>query len=112
MNVEVSVLISVVTVLVSIVSVTFAIHHGLKKNKKEDMKDIEERVKGDTRINMKLDEIVSDVKDVKIDLSSLRDEIKLHNDRLIKVEESTKSAHHRLNMLEKRLNEKEGNNYD
>ena len=31
----------------------------------------------------------------------------MHNDRIIKVEESCKQAHHRLNGLEERLNGKE-----
>ena len=97
-----------ITVLISAVSVAFAIFFGLKNSRRADTKDIEERVKGDTRINMKLDEIVSDVKDVKAELTSMRQDIKSLGDRMIKVEESCKSAHHRLDTVEKRLNEKEG----
>lgn len=96
-----------ITVLISAVSVAFAVYFGLKNSKRADTKDIEERVKGDTRINMKLDEIVSDVKDVKSELVSMRQDIKSHNDRLIKVEESCKSAHHRLDSIERRIVDKE-----
>ena len=96
-----------ITVLISAVSVAFAVFFGLKNSRRADTKDIEERVKGDTRINMKLDEIVSDVKDVKAELTSMRQDIKTLNDRMIKAEESIKSAHHRLNTLESRINEKE-----
>ena len=97
-----------ITVLISAVSVAFAVYFGLKNSRRADTKDIEERVKGDTRINMKLDVISSDTKEIRSELSSMRDDIKQHNDRLIKVEESCKSAHHRLDSVEKRLNEKEG----
>ena len=38
----------------------------------------------------------------------MRDDIKSHNDRLIKVEESAKQAHHRLDGIEDRLNGKDG----
>ena len=97
-----------ITVLISAVSVAFAVYFGLKNSRRADTKDIEERVKGDTRINMKLDVISSDTKEIRSELSSMRDDIKQHNDRLIKVEESCNSAHHRLDSVEKRLNEKEG----
>ena len=97
-----------ITVLISAVSVAFAIFFGLKNSRRADTKDIEERVKGDTRINMKLDIISSDTKEIRQELSSMREDIKSHNERLIKVEESCKSAHHRLDTVEKRLNEKEG----
>ena len=44
--------------IVSIVSVAFSIFFGLKNNKRTDTKDIEERVKENTRINLKLDDII------------------------------------------------------
>ena len=90
--------------LISLVSVTFSVYFGLKNNKRTDTKDIEEKVKENTRINMKLDDIGQTAKDIKLELSSVREEIKSHNDRLIKVEESVKSAHHRLDGVEERIN--------
>ena len=54
-----------VALLVSVVSVSFAIFFGLKSNKRADIKDIEERVKENTRINMKLDESINIGKDTK-----------------------------------------------
>ena len=80
---------------------------GLKNNKRTDTKDIEERVKDNTRINVKLDDIGQDTKEIKSEISSMREDIKMHNDRIIIVEESCKQAHYRLNGLEERLNGKE-----
>lgn len=97
-----------IALLISIVSVCFSVFFGLKNNKRSDTKDIEERVKENTRINMKLDNIASNTTEIKNEVSEMRREINSHGDRIIKVEESVKSAHHRLDGLEKRLNGEEG----
>ena len=96
-----------IALLISIVSVCFSVFFGLKNNKRSDTKDIEERVKENTRINMKLDNIASNTTEIKNEVSEMRREINSHGDRIIKVEESVKSAHHRLDGLEKRLNGEE-----
>ena len=44
-----------IALLISIVSVCFSVFFGLKNTKRSDTKDIEERVKDNKRINMKLD---------------------------------------------------------
>lgn len=101
-----------IALLISIVSVCFSVFFGLKNNKRSDTKDIEERVKDNTRINMKLDNIASNTTEIKNEISEMRKEINLHGDRIIKVEESVKSAHHRLDGLEKRLNGEEKRDND
>lgn len=101
-----------IALLISIVSVCFSVFFGLKNNKRSDTKDIEERVKDNTRINMKLDNIASNTTEIKNEVSEMRKEINLHGDRIIKVEESVKSAHHRLDGLEKRLNGEEKRDND
>lgn len=93
-----------VAYLISIVSLAFSVFFGLKNNKRTDTKDIEERVKDNTRINMKLDAIADTMQEIKTELSSMRDEINSHNDKIIMLESSLKSAHHRLDTLEERLN--------
>ena len=42
----------------------------------------------------RLDDIGQDTKEIKSEISSMREDIKMHNDRIIKVEESCKQAHH------------------
>lgn len=93
--------------LISIVSVAFSIFFGMKNNKRSDTKEIEERVKTDTIINTKLDNIVSTMQDVKNEIASMRNDIQSHNDRLIKVEESVKQAHKRLDEITLRLDGKD-----
>ncbi|MGN0378535.1 MAG: hypothetical protein ACI4EU_02995 [Butyrivibrio sp.] len=97
-------IISIVSVCISLTAVICTIYNSKRGNKRTDVKDIEEKVKAEARTDMKLDMINSTVQDIKSDVSSLREEIKSHNDRLIKVEESVKQAHHRLNTIEDRIN--------
>ena len=93
-----------VAVLISIVSVAFSVYFGLKNNKRSDSKEIEDRVKDNTRINMKLDNINSTVQDIKSEITSMRTDIKSHNDRIIMLEESCKQAHKRIDELNNRMN--------
>ena len=90
--------------LISIVSLAFSVFFGLKSSKHTDTKDIEERVKDNTRINMKLDAIAGTTQEIKSEISSMREEINKHNDKIIKLEQSLKAAHHRLDTLEERMN--------
>lgn len=93
-----------VALIISIVSVVFSVFFGLKNNRRTDTKDMEERVKENTRINFKLDNIGQTTQEIKTEISSMREDIKSHNDRIIKLEESCKSAHHRIDMLSERIN--------
>lgn len=88
-------------IIISVLSLSFSVFIGLKNSKRTDTKDIEERVKENTRINMKLDGITSNTAEIKAELSEMRKEINSHDSRLVKIEESVKSAHHRIDGIEK-----------
>jgi hypothetical protein len=101
-----------IAVIISIISVAFSVFFGLftlgfnlKNNKKSDNAELTERVKENTRINMKLDTISSNTTEIKNEVTEMRKELNSHDNRIIKVEESVKSAHHRIDGLEARLNE-------
>lgn len=96
-----------VTVLISAVSVAFAIFFGLKNNRRADTKDIEERTKDMVAVNLKLDFISKQTNEIKEQISSLVKEVQNHGVKIAELEQSAKSAHHRLDAIEKRLNEKE-----
>lgn len=97
-----------VALLLSVVSVAFSIFFGLKNNRRSDTKEIEERVRENTKINMKLDNIALNTSDIKNELSAMKKDVSGHEERIIKVEDSAKSAHHRIDGIEDRLNCKEG----
>ena len=94
---------SIIAIIISFASLCFAVWIGLKGTKRTDVKDIEERAKENARINYKLDEITSNTRDIKNDITSIANDVRQHNDRLIIVEQSCKSAHKRLDLLEKHL---------
>lgn len=85
-----------ITILVSVVSVAFAIYFGLKSNRRSDVKEIEERAANNAKVNMKLDTISVAVNDIKYDITATRNEVKDLRERVVSVEQSAKSAHHRL----------------
>ena len=85
-----------ITVLISAVSVAFAIFFGLKSNRRDDVKNIEEKATRDATIMIKLDAISNDVKYIKNDMSNINEKVELIDKRVTIVEQSTKSAHKRL----------------
>lgn len=101
-----------VAIIISIISVTFSIFFGIvslvlniKNNRRTDNSDLEDRVRENTRINMKLDAISSNTKDIKDEVVEMRKELNSHDNRIIKVEESVKSLYHRVDEMATRLNE-------
>lgn len=96
-----------VTILISVISVAFAIFFGLSNYKRGNVKDLTEKVKDDTRFEMKLDEIGRNVSDIKYDISATKKEVQELSNKLIAVEASTKSAHRRLDMFEQKKHEDE-----
>lgn len=91
-----------VSVLISGIAAAFAIYFGLKNNQRADVKDIEEKAARDAKINIKLDDISSDVKDIKYDVSATNKKVEEIDRRVVVVEQSTKSAHHRIDRIEGR----------
>lgn len=101
------IIISIIGVFISAVSVTTVIYFNSKNSKHTDEKEIRERIEEQTRVNLKLDEINRNTTDIKYDVSAVKKDVQAHGERLIKVEESVKSAHHRLDTLENRINKEE-----
>lgn len=74
---------------------------GYLTYKKNDTKDIEHNASEKTLLSTKLDYISKGVDDIRLDIKAQDKSIKDLTVRLVKCEESTKSAHHRLDTLEK-----------
>lgn len=88
MNLDVSIIIAVIGCAIGI--------WGFFRNKDKDSRD-EGSILADIKyIQRGVDNIQLDIKEHNRTLSE-------HNDRLIKVEESVKSAHHRLDSIEDKL---------
>ena len=102
MTIEVS-----TAIIISVLSLGFSVFMGLKSKKRTDTKDIEDRVKENTRINMKLDAILDTINEMKDERSEMTKKLSEHDSRISKIESSVSSAHHRLDGMEERLNGKE-----
>lgn len=101
-----------VALLISIVSVAFSVFFGLKNSKKSDQKEIADRIARDTRTDMKLDEISSNVRDVKETVKNIQNDIKDHEGRIVKLEASYKAEHKRLDEIFSMAELKTGGNHD
>lgn len=88
-----------ITIIISAISVSFAIFFGLKSNKRADNKDIADTASNNAIINMKLDTIGDNVKEIKTSVAETKKQVIDMDKRLVKVEESAKSAHHRLDAI-------------
>ena len=88
------------SLLLSGASVAFAIFFGISNKKRNDKKDAEqeteERATANTLMMAKLENIADDVKDIKRDYKETREEMQNLRDRVLKVEQSLKSYHKRL----------------
>ena len=88
--------------LISGVSVAFAIYQGvtnMKRNKENDDRKDASRL---TTVIIKLETIGSGIVEIKNEMSSVKCDIKEDRERIIKVEEAIKSFHKRLDALEAR----------
>lgn len=89
-----------VSLLISGVSVAFAIYFGICSKQRNDKKDTQEeterRAENDTMVVVKLENIADDIKDIKRESRENREEMKQLRERVVIVEQSLKSYHKRL----------------
>ena len=92
-----------VSLVISILSVGFAIFAGvtnMKRNKEcDDKKESAEL----TTVIVKLENINNDTKDIKNELRSIRTEVSDLRERVTIAEQAAKSLHHRVDKIEERI---------
>lgn len=94
-----------IALLISVLSVGFAIYFGFKSTKRADTTEVEQKAIESATINVKLDTIAGDVRDIKYDMTAVKKDVQGLTERMIVVEQSTKSAHHRIDEIAKREDE-------
>lgn len=92
-----------ISVLVSVVSVCFAVFTGVINLKRNKSADDKKEATETTAVIVKLENIGSDIKDIKNELRSVRQEVRELNDRTIIAEQAVKSLHKRVDMHEERM---------
>lgn len=88
--------------VVTIVNIAIAITTFLKNNKKETKQETKEEVASITKIDTKLDVISKNVDEIRLDNKEISRSLNTLAERVTAVEQSTKSAHHRIDLLETR----------
>jgi len=89
-----------VAVLISGISLAFAIFSGisnLKRNQKADDKNEASQL---TTVIVKLENIGNGITEIKAEMTNVKNDLKETRERIIKVEESAKQAHKRLDTFE------------
>ena len=93
--------------LISFAGVAISALLGWKNNKRSDTKDIEERTRERTELNVKLDFIASNMQDIKEQMSSLVEKVDSHGERLTRIEGSLDTAWKRIDEIVERLNKED-----
>lgn len=100
--------------IISLVALSFSIMFGIcsmlfsiRGNKRTDTKDIESRARENAELNCKLDIISKNTADIKYDISTVKKDVQAHGEKIVEIDASVKSAHHRIDGIEIRLNNKE-----
>lgn len=89
-----------ITVLIGLTGTIIGVILGVLGYKKKSENIIKEETTKQTVVSTKLDYISKNVDDIKVDLRAKEKSDQNISERLVKVEESVKSAHHRLDSLE------------
>ena len=85
-----------VALVISALSLAFGIYQGVSNMKRNQRTDNVQEASQMTTVIVKLENIGDGITEIKTDMRSVKDEIRDLRDRLIKVEQSTKDAHRRI----------------
>lgn len=90
-----------VAILISGISLAFAIYQGITNMKRNAKTDIKNDASQLTTVIVKLENIGNGITEIKSEMTNVKNDIKESRERIIKVEESAKQAHKRLDSFEK-----------
>lgn len=88
------------SLLIAGLSLAFAVYQGISNMKRNKRTDDREEAAQMTTVIVKLENINTGVTEIKAEIRNLKTDIQELRDRLIIVEQSTKSAHHRIDGME------------
>lgn len=91
-----------VTIIISVISVSFAIYKIITDSRRAQKCDDRNEATQLTTVIVKLENIGTGIARIESEISNIKTDVKEDRERLIKVEESAKSMHKRLDICEKR----------
>ena len=98
--IDVNLLIAVGGIAITLIFSILSQNRASKNSVKDEIQQAKVEAQKQARVESKLDEISSDTKDIKSDLRNVKSDISSINERLIIVEQSTKSAHKRIDNIQ------------
>lgn len=92
-----------IALIISGLGFAASVFFSAKNSKKTDISEAVKQAEMNTKISTKLDGIGSDVRETSKNVDRLREDIADHGNKITAVEQSVKSAHHRIDGIEKRI---------
>lgn len=96
-----------VALLISVISVSFGIYSGVMSQKRNDKQDSKKDATDMTTVIVKLENIGNGITEIKTEMNNVKNEQRESRDRIVKVEESIKSAWKRIDIIEGNKNRNE-----
>lgn len=86
--------------ILTFVSVVAAVYFAFKSNSRANNDEVSKKAQVDAILSQKLDSISDDTKEIRKEITDVKGKVNDLSERVVMVEQSTKSAHHRLDRYE------------
>lgn len=86
--------------ILTFVSVVAAVYFALKSDSRANNDEVSKKAQVDAILSQKLDSISDDTKEIRKEITDVKVKVNDLSERVVMVEQSTKSAHHRLDRYE------------
>lgn len=86
--------------ILTFVSVVAAVYFTFKSNSRANNDEVSKKAQVDAILSQKLDSISDDTKEIRKEITDVKGKVNDLSERVVMVEQSTKSAHHRLDRYE------------
>lgn len=86
--------------ILTFVSVVAAVYFAFKSNSRANNDEVSKKAQVDAILSQKLDSISDDTKEIRKEITDVKDKVNDLSERVVMVEQSTKSAHNRLDRYE------------
>lgn len=86
--------------VLTVVSAGAAVYFASRSNTRADHDDVSKKAQMEAVLSEKLDSISGDTKEIRKEISDVKVKVNDLSERVVIVEQSTKSAHHRLDRYE------------
>lgn len=91
---------TIITIIISAASLVTAIYVAISNSKKNDKQETKSDASEMTTVIVKLENIGNGITEIKSEMKTIKTDMKEDHDRIIRVEESAKQAHKRIDGLQ------------